>query len=209
MITSLEEVGAPAVGLSFRYNRQVLDGGENNRVITRRYKIRLTDIATYAETLVAPTLYDTFYPRAVLVAQGIEAIAGNKVDAHLIREFAEVPTEWDDPDDRVITFPGVAFSSLYAKGDFNFRSSQSSLRTDVRVNRCYFLADPKAIPRFDKFVVLNYEGVETTVITDETSPSVDEYIAMVAGGHEIVVDCRVVAWKGAIYCRETTFAAAK
>lgn len=209
MPTDLEPVGEAIIGQSFRTNFQVSVGGNNNRVITRRFKMKIADADYYQQALISPTLYDETYPLAVIIDQAVEKIPGNKVDAFLDRIFAEVPTEWNQPDDRVITFPGVARSSLYALAEFDFRTSQVSLRTDIRENHKYFLGDPKGIPRYPRFRVYDAYGVETTLITDFTTPSVDEYVAMVAGGQEIVIDSKVVPWRGWIQCLKTTFAKAK
>lgn len=209
MSTTLEEIGSNIVGSGFQLNRQVTAGAGNNRSIFRTYKIRVADITSYTQPILNPVLYDTTYPFAVLVDQRIQELPGNKVDAHLIREFAEIPTSYDDPDDRVVTFPGVALSSLYAAGDFNFRSAQASLRTDVRVRHDYFLADPKTISRYHKFFVYTSDGLQTTVVTDYTLPSCDEYIAAVAGRQELIIDCQINQWKGWIHDRVTTFAQAR
>ncbi len=208
MATALEEIGEPVLGAGYQINLQVARGGLSDRTVTRQYKCRVADVNDYTVNILAPTLYDTKYPLAVIVDQRFAP--KDKVDGVLTRVFAEVPSEWNDPDDRVIPFPGVALSSLYAPGDFAFRSAQSSLRTDVRINHVYFLtADQRSIPRYPKFKVFDYSGLQTSVVTDYTTPTADEYIALVAGQQEIVIDCQIVSWRGAIFDRQTTFAAAQ
>lgn len=209
MPATLKEIGRPEVGRSFAVNRQVSAGGGDNRVFHRLYELPVIDKDYYTARIIEPTIYDEEYPLAVIVGQEFRPLQEDKINMHLVRYFAEVPTEWDEPIDRAITFPAVSRGSFYAAGDFYFRSAQVNERTDVRINRAYFLAAPSEIPRYDRFRVFTADGVQTTTVTDVTTPSTDEYVAMVAGGHEIVVDCVVVPWKGWIHCRETTFAVAK
>lgn len=209
MATALEPDGEPIIGQSFRTNLQVSPGGGNNRVITRRYKMKVADTDFYTVALINPTLYDEQYAQAVIIDQQVEKIPANRVDCFLIRVFGEVPTMWDQAEDRVITFPGVQRSSLYALAEFAFRSNQQSYRTDIRTNRQYFLGNPTGVPRYPLFKVFDANGLETTLITDYTTPNVDEYIAMVAGSQELVIDSRVVQWRGWIQSLETTFAKAK
>lgn len=207
MATSLEEIGEPVLGAGFRLNVQVPGTGLADRTVTRRYKVRVSDVAHYTQNLLAPTLWDSEYPLAVIVDQSFAPKPENKVDGILTRVFSEVPTEWNDSSDRTVTFPGVALSSLYAPGDFAFRPAQITLPTDVRVNRVYFLtADESSIPRIPLFKVFDSSGLQTSIITDFTTPSVDQWIASVAGQSEIVTLCRVSRWRGAIFCRETLFA---
>lgn len=209
MATALEPIGEVELGQSFAVNFQVAAGGNGNRIVTRRFKMRVEDHDYYTLAIINPTAYDDFYTSAVIVEQGVTPLQGERVKCVLTRIFAEVPTEWNQPDDRFITFPGVARSSLYALNEFAFRGAQTSYRTDVRINRRYFLGDPKGIPRFNRFKVFDAYGLETTVITDYTTPTVDEYIAMVTGSQEIVIDSKVVPWRGWIQCLETTYAKAK
>jgi hypothetical protein len=209
MATALEPIGEAEIGQSFSTNFQVSAGGLNNRIVTRRYKMRVADHDAYTLALINPTTYDATYASAIIIDQGVAKIPDDRVNCVLTRIFAEVPTMWDEPQDRVITFPGVARSSLYALNEFAFRSAQTSYRTDVRINRRYFLGDPKGIPRFTRFKVFDAYGLETTVISDFTTPTVDEYISMVAGSQEIVIDSKVVPWRGWIQCLETTYAKAK
>jgi hypothetical protein len=208
MATALEEIGSPLIGQSFAVNRQVKGGG-NNRIISRRYKMRIADREHYTVPIIEPTLYDSVYPLAVIVGQEFQALAGQEADCHLIRHFAEIPTEWDEPIDRQVGFPAVLRGSLYGPADFPFRSAQALKRSDVRINRKYFLSDPRRIPRFDTFRVLDQDGAETSTITDYTTPNTDEWVAMVRSGQEIILDCKAVLWRGWIHCRETTFATAK
>lgn len=209
-MTSLEEIGEPILGSGFEVNVQSPGTGISDRTVTRRYKIRLLDVPNYGANLLSPFLYDVEYPQAVIVDQTYRPNPGDKADGELIRVFSELPSSWDEPDDRVVTFPGVAQSSLYGPRDFLWRSSQASLRTSVRIHHDYFItADQLSIPRYDKFVVINPFGLQTTVITDFTNPTADEWVSKVAGLGEIVVDCQVKRWKGAIFDRATTFAVAQ
>jgi hypothetical protein len=207
MPTQLEEVGEPIVGDVFDWNKQVT--GENNRAIRRRYKMRLVDLPFYTVDVLNPTLYDVKYPAAVITGQSIERIPGNTTDAFLIREFAEVPTTWDDYLDQVVTFPGVEKSSLYTPPDFPFRGSPTSQASQIRRNRAYFLTPQRGIAAFPKFQPKDDEGNVVSIITDDTIPSADEYIAKVLGRQEIVVSSHVQEWRGAIQVRVTDFALAK
>lgn len=208
MATALEEIGEPVLGAGFTLNQQVTAGGVADRTVERRYKCRVEDVGYYTVNLLAPTLYDTKYPLAVIVDQ--KFISKDKADGTLVRTFSESPTEWNDSFDRTVTFPGVALSSLYAPGDFAFRPAQVTLPTDVRVNRVYFItADEGSIPRYPLFKVFDSSGLQTSVITDFTTPSCDEWIAMVAGRQEIVSQCRTFRLRAAIFCRETLFAQAQ
>lgn len=209
MATELEEVGPPIIGLSFKLNRQVAAPGTNNRTIARRYKMRLADLEYYTVPIINPTLRDAVYPLAIIIDQDVERIGDNKTDAYLLRTFAEIPTEWDEAFDEVATFPGVLPSNLYAPGEFQFRSGPSSIRTSIRINRRYFLSNPAAYPRIPKFQAVDSDGRATSVISDYTTPSADEYISMVLGRQEIAVSSIVKPWRGDIHFRETVFAEAK
>lgn len=209
-VTSLEEIGEPILGAGYRLNQQVPAGGNFDRTVERHYKVRTTDVGNYTVNILAPTLYDVQYPLAVIVEQRFVPKPENKVDGTLIRIFSETPSEYDDSGDRTITFPGVALSALYAPGDFAFRPAQVTLPADIRLNRVYFLTnDESSIPRYEKFKVFTADGLQTSVVTDFTTPSADEYIALAAGRQEIVDYCRVSRWRGAIFVRETLFTPAQ
>jgi hypothetical protein len=210
MATSLEEIGEPVLGAGFSLNIQVPASGLADRTVTRNFKVRVTDVSHYTQSILNPTLWDSEYPLAVLVDQFFKPKSENKVDGILTRVFSETPSAWNESGDRAITYPGVALSSLYAPGDFAFRPAQITLPADVRINRAYFQTNNEgSIPRFKKFKVFDQSGLQTSVITDYTTPSVDEWIAMTAGLTEIVDLCRVTRWRGSIFCRETIWAPAQ
>ncbi|MDP1581209.1 MAG: hypothetical protein Q8M02_13120 [Candidatus Didemnitutus sp.] len=213
MPTPLKSLGPPVIGrgiqFGFRAESGVSPTQRNNRIITRDYEMRVEDQAEYIVALENPTTLDPVFTNAVIVAQSVREKAGDNTVCYLRRVFAEVPQEWDEFIDRVETFPGVALSALYAPAEFYFRNSQTTLRSRCRLNRRYSLGHPEAILEHKKFQAFDADGVATSVINDYTTPSADEYIAMVYGRNELVMWSVPRKWMGDIYVLETLYAQAK
>lgn len=213
MPTPLKYLGSPAVGRSIvfgaRAENEVPATVPNNRVIRRVAEIRVEDVPHYIVPIESPTLYDDVFTNAVIVGQSIEEKAGDRTVCYLHRVFAEIPKEWDETVERAETFFGVAKSMLYAPGDFAFRNSVISLRTRCRISRRYFLGNPGRIVESARFQPVDNDGVAVNVITDDTVPSSDEYIAMVNGRQEIVLSSISKQWMGDIHFLETIYSPAK
>jgi hypothetical protein len=203
MPTPLQEIGSPRVGEGIALGIQ--SNGTNCRVITRRFRMRIEDQASYLVALINPTLYDSVFTSAVIVGQEIRAKAEDHADCELVRVFAEVPTPYDEYIERAVTFPGVSPSKLYTPADFRFRDTQVSRWASGRLARAYFLSNPRDIPVYPEFHPTDQQGVEVTTIDDNTIPSADEYIALVQGKGEIIKESVVKQWKGDIWVRETLY----
>lgn len=200
----LTEIGHPVIGADLSLGFQ--STGENNRVITRRYKCPAVDYAKHVVSLINPTLTDPVIPTAYIVHQSVSGMG--EVDCILTRTFAEVPTEWNDYDDTFVTFPGCVRVPA-GEREMLWRNAPVSLRAIVRINRRYFLSNPKRIPRIQAFGATDQVGNSVSTLTVNTVPSNEEYAAMVLAAQEICVSSKISRWKGDIWCRETLYAAAQ
>lgn len=213
MPTALKPLGPPSIGRSISFGIQssssVPNGTRNNRIITQDYEMRVEDQADYIVSLETPTVYHPVFTNAVIVDQSISARENDRTTAILRRVFAEVPLEWNEDIERVETFPGVAQSMLYAPAEFVFRNAVANFRTSVRINRRYFLSTADKLVPLTPFQPVNSDGVAVSVITDYTTPSADEYVAMALGRQEIVLSSVPRRWMGAIHVLETIYARAK
>jgi hypothetical protein len=203
MPRALQEIGVPRIGDGIELGPQ--SSGTDNRIITRKYRMAAEDSASYLVSLINPTLYDSVYTGAVIVKQRIEAIPDNHSEALLIRVFAELPTPYDEYIERAVTFPAVAPSNLYTPQDFYFRNTEVSRWASGRLARAYFLSNPKDIAIYPLFRPTDQDGVEVTMIDDNTIPTADEYIALVQGKQEIIKESTVKLWMGDIWVRETLY----
>lgn len=201
----LEATWHPIIGNALTFNFQAT--GANNRVVSRPYKCPARLVQNHIYPVTRPSLYDEQFPDAVLVAQSVVPLG--TTDCTLTRIFAERPTEWNDYDDRFVEFPGVQRIAM-GEREMLWRSGPISLQSIVRINRRYYIIEnPRRIPTVPVFQPINLAGERTSVLTPSTTPSNDEYAAMVLGGQELCVACRIVQWKGPIWCRETLYAVAK
>lgn len=200
----LEELGHPIIGDSLAFNFQAT--GANNRVISRSYRCPARDLHKHIVALENPTLRDPQFPAAVIVDQS--GTPQGSSDAILRRVFAEVPTEWNDYDDMHVEFPGVQRIAM-GEREMLWRNSPISLQSVVRINRRYFLGMPQRIPKVPKFSAVDLAGIRVSSLTPSTAPSNEEYAAMVLAGQELCVSCRILRWKGDIWCRETIYAKAQ
>jgi hypothetical protein len=201
----LQEIGNPLIGQSLAFNFQA--SGDNNRIITRRYQMRIAEQSEHIKKLIKPTLKDPVYTKAYLVNQSVAQAPGD-VDCILTRVFAEIPTEWDDYDDMVIDFPGVMRPPTGGE-EMLWRNSSIALQSVVRVNRKYFLSNPQQIPVPKKFTATDAVGQRVTTLTPATTPSNEDYAAMVAAGTELCMRSRISRWMGDIWVRETLYARAQ
>ena len=216
--TDLEETGSAEVGNGLSPNVQTA-GGATNLVITRRFKVNSQKYQNYLFQLLNPAAgyyqdkkYNTSATNptqtpAYLVGQHVSPL--DESNCTLTCIFAQVPTVYDEYNFGAETFPGVSLSSLYTPADFLFRSAPISIRTQIRINHTYYLGNPTGIPTYKLFNPLTIQGIRTNQITDQTTPSADEYIAQSMGGQELVMDSSVLPWKGDIWECRTTFALAK
>jgi hypothetical protein len=213
MPVPLKPLGPATIGRSISFgikaDSDVGPSRPNNRIITVDYEMRTEDASHYIENIENPTLYHQIFTSALIVGQSVQARADDKTTCILTREFAEVPFEWNERVERVETFYGVAATQLYAPGEFFFRNQMVSIRTDCRVNRRYFISTGGVPGRFEPFRPVDQDGSAVSVMSDYTTPSADEYIAMVLGRQEIVVSSAFRRWKGAIHVLETVYAQAK
>lgn len=216
--TTLEEIGSAEVGNGVKVAIQT-GGGANNLIVNRRFKVNANEYTSFLYQLLNPAAgyiqdkkYNTSATNptlspAYLVDQVVEPL--DQANAYLRYVFAMVPTAYDEFNYETENFPGVAISSLYADTDFLFRSAPINRKTQIRRNHTWYLGNPTGIATYDEFEVINSQGLRTSVITDQTTPSADEYISMVNGRQEIVIDSAVRPWMGDIWECVTTFALAK
>lgn len=213
MPTQLKQIGPPEIGQSIAYGAQastdIPPTTPNNRIVTRLYEMRAEDTSNYVVSLQNPTLYDSVYTNAVIVQQSVFEKPNDLATCYLRRVFAEIPSTWDDSVDRNELFFGVAKSMLYEPGDFRFRNGRISQLVRCRLNQRYFLGNPSSVIEAKKFQPVDADGVAVDVIDDYTTPSADEYIAMVAGRKEIVLWSVVKKWMGDIHVLETLYAPAQ
>jgi hypothetical protein len=205
----LEPVGASEPGDALDPNPQTL-GGQTDLVFTRRFRVNGANAADYLFQILNPAsaVVDSDITDAYLVNQRLQRI--NQVDQHLVCVFAQIPSRWSsDVSYQNVTFPGVDRSELYAPGEFEFRSSPTSISTQVRYDHEYFLGPIQGIATFPRFKPVDSQGLRVSTITDYTTPSADTYISMVNGRQEIVVESVVLPWKGNIFDRRTLYALAK
>lgn len=208
MPTALKDIGSPRVGDGIEFGLQAT--GANCRTIVRRYEMRTVDQDSYISPVIGATLLDPVYTTAILTSQRVLPIPGNKTDCILERTFSEVPTEWDDYDEVVVTFPGVQSSPFYAGGAFfAFRTQPESELVPVRIRKTYFLSNPLRIHRSPVFKPVDKSGNRVTLLTSDTSPSSDEYLAMAKASSEFIYRVRVHRWRGDIWVRETIYARAQ
>lgn len=212
-LSDLERVGDSQPGDATDPNPQTL-GGQTDLVFSRTYKILGSSLANYLfqikSTTVAPAtrITDATITSAYLVAQKYKRI--DEVNGHLICVFAQIPSTWStDHQYQTIPFPGVQQSSLYTPYDFEFRPSAASFSTQIRYEHAYFLGPANGIATRPRFKPTNNQGYRTSVITDDTNPTADQYISMVNGRQELVIESVVLPWKGDIFVRRTLFALAK
>lgn len=206
----LEVVGSQVAGDQIDPNPQTV-GGLTDLVFTRTYKVNSNSLSGFIFQILNPAVRvtDATVPNAYLVKQRATKI--DEVNVHLQCVFAQIPSQWmSDATYETTTFPGVEPSSLFAPTEFDFRSGPTSFNTQVRMQHDYFLGPISGIATIPRFKPVNMAtGLRVSTITDQTNPSSDEYISMVGGRREIVVDSVVVKWMGDIWDRRTRFALAK
>lgn len=209
-LADLERVGSLVAGDSLDPNPQTA-GGLTDLVFTRNFKVNSAVVGDYLYRILDPivVVMDLEITNAYLVAQRATKI--DDVNMNLACVFAQIPSMWtSDSAYETVTFPGVAPSALFAPGEFDFRTGAASYNTLVRRQHDYFLGPLKAIPTIPRFRPVDVQtGLRVSQITDYTFPSSDEYISMVGGRREIVVDSVPQRWKGNIFNRVTRFAQAK
>lgn len=208
-LRDLETVGDAETGDTLDPNPQTV-GGSTDIVFTRTYKVNNSVAASYLfQILDAPVrVMDDKYTDAYLVKQRLNRI--DQVNSHLTCVFAQIPSTWQsDANYQAITMPGVDRSSLYAPTDFDFRGSPISISTQIRYEHAYFLGPISSIATRQRFRPVDADGVRVSVINDQTYPSANEYISMVNGRQELVMESIVLPWRGDIWDRRTLFALAK
>jgi hypothetical protein len=212
-LNDLEEIGSAEIGIGVQSAVQT-PGGGTNLVIKRRFKVSTQVYTQYLFQILNPVSYikDKKYngasstTPAYLVKQWTEGL--DKANADLFCMFAMVPSTYNEYDSQTISLPGVQKSSLYDPSEFLFRNSSITKRTQVRIEHAYFLGNPQGIATYEEFNVMDSSGVRTNLVTDNTDPSADEYISMVNGSQEIVIESPVKPWMGDIWERRTVFALA-
>lgn len=206
-LRELEEIGSGEIGVSLDRMPQT-QGGANNLMITRRYKVRSDIATTYLFQILDPNvrITDLTFPNAYLVSQ---AIGGkDKADGVLTCVFCQIPTRWDEAYPNPVPFPGVLPSSLMTPFDFKFRSSAQSLYSTAFVRHEYFLGPLQNVPVLPLFQPIDQFGNKTSVLDDWSAPSSDEYVAMTSARREIVISSVVHPFRGDIYETKSLIAVA-
>lgn len=206
--TGLELVGSQTAGDSLDVNPGTV-GGLNDWVFSRTYKVRSSSLSSYLFQILNPAVrvFDDTNTSAYLVKQ--RAVRHDEVNVHLTCVFSMIPSAWDESKYQPVTFPGVLPSSVYAATDFPFRASSYTKTTQCRHHHQYFLGPISSIPTVDLFQPVDSDGTRVSVISDFTTPSADEYIALVNNRAEIVTESVVLPFKGDIWGLRTTYAVAK
>jgi len=205
----LEQVGDAVQGDQINLTPQAV-GGASDMTFTRTFRVNSQDLPSYLVQIIdAPNpVVDFQYTNAYLVQQQARRI--NQIDVHLLCVYAQVPSPWsEDGGYAVETFPGVVRSNLYQADGFPWRSSTSSFETQIRNEHSYQLGTLSGCATYPRFAPVDQQGYRVSVLTDYTSPSVDEWISMVYGQQEIVVSSTARRWRGPIWEVITRYAQAK